>query len=74
MAGTTRTWQAVLLAVLVAAGALALGWRLSVVVGLGAAEVLLRHCRRRFGGLTGDVLGAVTEVATTASLVVLATR
>lgn len=44
----------------------------AVVSGLGAAEVLLRRCRRRFGGLTGDVLGAAAEAATTAALLVLA--
>lgn len=75
VAGTTKTWQVVVLAVVVGAMALMLGWRGPVAVGLGlaAAEVLLRHCRRRFGGVTGDVLGAVTETATTACLLVLAT-
>jgi adenosylcobinamide-GDP ribazoletransferase len=44
-----------------------------VAVGLGlvAARLLLRHATRRVGGLTGDVLGAVCEVATTTALVVL---
>ena len=35
--------------------------------------VLSRHTRRRFGGLTGDVLGAATELAGTAVLLVTAT-
>nr|WP_272926727.1 adenosylcobinamide-GDP ribazoletransferase [Streptomyces sp. SID4946] len=39
---------------------------------LGAAELLLRRCVRRFGGVTGDVFGALAETAATASLVVLA--
>ncbi|MET8327923.1 adenosylcobinamide-GDP ribazoletransferase [Streptomyces sp. NPDC005181] len=45
---------------------------LAVVGGLAGAQVLLRHCVRRFGGVTGDVFGAVAEVAATGALVVLA--
>jgi len=45
---------------------------LAVILGLSAAELLLRHCRRRLGGVTGDVFGALSEAATTAALVVLA--
>jgi len=41
------------------------------VLGLAAAEGLLHHCRRRFGGLTGDVFGALAETAATVSLIVL---
>ncbi|MBL1096946.1 adenosylcobinamide-GDP ribazoletransferase [Streptomyces coffeae] len=44
---------------------------LAVVSALAAAELLLRHCRRRFGGVTGDVFGALAETAATAALVVL---
>jgi adenosylcobinamide-GDP ribazoletransferase len=45
---------------------------LAVLAGLGAGLVVLTVCVRRFGGVTGDVLGAVSEVATTAVLVGLA--
>ncbi|MEV7285660.1 adenosylcobinamide-GDP ribazoletransferase [Streptomyces sp. NPDC093252] len=43
---------------------------LAVLVALVAAELLLRHCVRRFGGVTGDVFGAVAETAGTVVLVV----
>jgi adenosylcobinamide-GDP ribazoletransferase len=46
----------------------------AVLGGLGAALLLLRHARRRLGGVTGDVLGALVEVAQTVALVVLAAR
>ncbi|GAA2079006.1 adenosylcobinamide-GDP ribazoletransferase [Streptomyces albiaxialis] len=44
----------------------------AVVLGLAAAEALLRRCLRRFGGVTGDVFGALAETAATTALVVLA--
>ncbi|MFI7241120.1 adenosylcobinamide-GDP ribazoletransferase [Streptomyces qinglanensis] len=40
------------------------------VLGLCAAELLLRHCVRRFGGVTGDVFGGVAEAAASCTLVV----
>ncbi|MDL4819844.1 adenosylcobinamide-GDP ribazoletransferase [Actinomadura opuntiae] len=44
----------------------------AVVVGLGAALLMLRHAVRRLGGVTGDVLGALVEIAATAALLTLA--
>ncbi|MEV0118588.1 adenosylcobinamide-GDP ribazoletransferase [Streptomyces sp. NPDC050844] len=44
----------------------------AVVLAVCAAELLLRHCVRRFGGITGDVFGALAETAATTALVVLA--
>ncbi|MGW6158079.1 adenosylcobinamide-GDP ribazoletransferase [Streptomyces sp. NPDC055144] len=43
----------------------------AAVLGCCAAELLLRHCVRRFGGVTGDVFGGLAETAATAALVVL---
>ncbi|MFF9686191.1 adenosylcobinamide-GDP ribazoletransferase [Streptomyces sp. NPDC014623] len=60
-----------------AAGALlggpgaALHHALAALAGLGAAQVMLRHCVRRFGGVTGDVFGAVEETAATTALLSL---
>jgi adenosylcobinamide-GDP ribazoletransferase len=54
------------------------GWSLAVrcaaavVVGVASSLLLLRRCVRRFGGVTGDVLGALVECATTASLLCFA--
>ena len=70
---------AILLLVAVAARASVVGWSVgcawtatSVVLGLIAADFLRRHAARRLGGTSGDVFGAVNEIGTTASLVVLA--
>ena len=45
---------------------------LAPVVALAVAWLVRRHAVRRVGGLTGDVLGALCEIATTACLLVLA--
>jgi adenosylcobinamide-GDP ribazoletransferase len=87
VAGTVRPAIAVtatLATVAAAAGAVAisatltsepLGWTLplAVLAGLAGALVLQRHAVRRLGGITGDVLGALAEVAATVTLVVAAT-
>jgi adenosylcobinamide-GDP ribazoletransferase len=74
VAGSQPWWVPVAWWTALAAAGLALGPRAAVGVALGAALVvaLSRHTARRFGGTTGDVLGAANELATTAVLVALA--
>ena len=80
VAGTVRPASAVVItlgvlaAVCVVVISEPLGWTLplAVVAGLAAAFVLQRHVVRRLGGITGDVLGALIEVAATVTLVVAA--
>jgi adenosylcobinamide-GDP ribazoletransferase len=85
VAGTTSARTAVLVSVVATVAAAGAGaWcdghhvegavraAAAVVVPLPVAHVLREHCIRRFGGITGDVLGALVEVTTLASLVVMA--
>jgi adenosylcobinamide-GDP ribazoletransferase len=44
----------------------------AVVAGVACSGLLLQRCVRRFGGVTGDVLGALVECATTAALLCFA--
>lgn len=74
VAGSQPWWVAVTWWVVLAAAGVALtGVRGAVAIALGAACVIALswHTARRFGGMTGDVLGAASELATTAALVVL---
>ncbi|MGW0667548.1 adenosylcobinamide-GDP ribazoletransferase [Streptomyces sp. NPDC002746] len=50
----------------------ALRYGLAALAALAVAQLLLRHCVRRFGGVTGDVFGALAETAATVTLVGLA--
>jgi adenosylcobinamide-GDP ribazoletransferase len=75
VAGSQPWWVPAAWWTALAAAGLALGPRAVIGVALGAALVvaLSWHTARRFGGMTGDVLGAAGELATTAVLVALST-
>lgn len=76
VAGTQPAWVAAgwWLALAVAGGFVVPGrwWLgvLAVVLAAGLVVALVAHARRRFGGITGDVLGASCELAATTVLVV----
>lgn len=61
---------AIVVAGLASAGAgLAVRWLVAALIGLLAGGLLQLVARRRLGGMTGDVFGAIVEVSTTAVLV-----
>lgn len=81
VAGAVRARDAIIVtAVTAVAAALAgLAWdvrtavlgAVAVLAGPALAMVLLRHAVRRLGGVTGDVLGALVEVAATTALLIM---
>ena len=81
VAGTVRPAAAAITTVVVLGIALALTWSDPARI-VGAADAVLlavatslvgtRHARAKLGGITGDVLGAIVEIALPAALLALA--
>jgi adenosylcobinamide-GDP ribazoletransferase len=80
VAGTVRQSTAIIATAVTAVVALVLGliaggpvgYPLALAAGLGAAWAIREHATRRLGGITGDVLGALVEIAAATALVVCA--
>lgn len=84
VAGSVPTRTAAAVVVLALAACFALGTIRGIptavlataacAIGTAAALTLLRRCTTRFGGITGDVLGALVETGAAGALLVMAIR
>lgn len=74
VAGTVHPLPAAIIVLAALAGAAGFGWvyPAAIAIALTVSLALTRLATRRLGGITGDVLGAVAEVAAAACLVVTA--
>jgi adenosylcobinamide-GDP ribazoletransferase len=73
VAGSVRPGAAIVAVLLGAAVSALGGWigAIGLVLAMASAAFVVNRCSARFGGITGDVLGAVVEVGTLVALIPL---
>ncbi len=74
VAGTVHPALAAIIVLAIIGGAAALGWiyPVAIATGMAVSVALTALATRRLGGITGDVLGAIAEVAMAGCLLVTA--
>ena len=76
VSGSVRALALTLVVIMTAGLATLAGYAglIALIVSMAAALFVVRRCTQRFGGITGDVLGATIELTTTLVAVGLVIR